>query len=130
MAVQELQYWRQIDEATIVFYFNVEGAATDGKGVMHDAGAEVKLSEWAKGVPDEKEIRELQKEYIRMSDVRTLMIGNCKAKILLPEIYEIQYGFLDTGEAQELTPEEFPAGEVKSPLPPTVTKRNTKKPHG
>jgi hypothetical protein len=125
MAEQELQYWRQLDESTIAFYFNVERAATDGKGVTHDAGAEVKLSEWVKGVPKEKEIRKLQKEYIDMSDARTLMIGNCNAKIMLPEIYEIQYGFLDSGEAREITTEEYHDGVIKEPGPATTMKRDT-----
>jgi hypothetical protein len=126
MAEQELQYWRQLDENTIAFYFNVERAATDGKGVTHDAGAEVKLSEWVKGLPTEKEIRKLQEEYIRMSDGRTLMIGNCKAKILLPDIYEIQYGFLDTGEAKEITVEEWNESQSKE-TGPISTRANLKR---
>ena len=117
MAEQELQYWRQLDETTIAFYFNVEGAATDGKGVMHDAGAEIKLSEWVKGLPAEEEIRALQEEYIKMSDDRTMMVGNCRAKIMLPGVYEINYGFLDTGEANEIASEEWSEGEIREAGP-------------
>jgi len=96
------QYWRELDETTVAFYFNVEKAVTDGKGVTHDAGAEVKLSEWAKGKPTKKELYNLQKNYTRMSKGGTLQIGNCKAKIMLPELYGIRYGFLEEEGAFEL----------------------------
>ena len=116
MAEQKLQYWRQLDKTTIVFYFNVENAATGSDGITHDAGAEVKLSQWVKS-PQKKEIQKLQENYIRMSEGRTLMIGNCNAKIMLPEIYETQYGFLDTGEAQEISVEEYNEKYADSPGP-------------
>jgi hypothetical protein len=126
MAEQELQYWRQLDENTIAFYFNVEQAASDGQGVMHDAGAEIKLSDWVKGLPNETEILALQEEYIKMSDNRTLMIGNCRAKIMIPEIYELEYGFLDTGEANEITSDEWHEGEIRE-AGPISTRANLKR---
>lgn len=107
------QYWRQLDKTTVAFYFNVERAVTDGKGVTHDAGAEVKLSDWVKGEPTEKELYNLQKNYLRMSKDGTLQIGNCKAKAMLPEIYSIQYGFLDEEGAFELISESYHADDKK-----------------
>ena len=101
------QYWRQIDKTTVAFYFNVERAVTDGKGVTHDAGAEVKLSDWVKGEPTEKELNKLQKNYLRMGKEGSLKIGNCKAKIMLPELYGIQYGFLEEEGAFELVSTEY-----------------------
>jgi len=114
------QYWRQLDETTVAFYFNVERAVTDGKGVTHDAGAEVKLSDWIKGKPTEKELYDLQSNYVRMSKGKTLRIGNCDAKIMLPEIYAVQYGFLDEEGAFELASESYNA-DNKEPGPINTT---------
>ena len=107
------QYWRQLDKTTIAFYFNVEKAVTDGRGVTHDAGAEVKLSDWIKGQPTEKELYKLQEKYLQMSADETLKIGNCNAKAMIPELYGIQYGFLDEGGAFELVSESYHEDDKK-----------------
>ena len=49
---------------------------------------------------------------------------------MLPEIYEIQYGFLDSGEARELTREEYHDGVVGVPGPMTTMKRDKNLPDG
>jgi len=120
------EYYRILEDGqTVCFYFNVKAAASDGMGVKHDAGAEIKLSEWEAGIPTEEALEELQNTYLKMSKAGTLEIGNCKAEIMTTAMYEAMYGFLDDGSF-ELASERF-NGFDPEPGPISTTKRDTNK---